>query len=166
MRYGLIACGLPDLPEREQRAVLERARATVLLKAFAGGGAEARKLEDQLFALRAGDELVVQDLSAFLRETDSLIRLLGDLMEIGVVVILASEDGSCTELSGSGATALLRALRGLANIPTRSEQPGRRRFSVFQIDYARRLYDEGRSLRFIGMIFQASPDEIWKVVNR
>ena len=56
--------------------------------------------------------------------------------------------------------------RGRNVSPAKSVHQGgsRNRLSKYQMEYARRLYAEGESLRVIGLLFQLSPNHVLDVV--
>ncbi|MGA0605130.1 recombinase family protein [Phenylobacterium sp. VNQ135] len=174
MRYGIVreAPGLP--PAAVQRQALEAATCDVVLHEGQATPEAQRRLARLLFGLRAGDEVVVHSLDAFQRSTGDLARLIRNLLELGVTLAVVGDDPNGAVLGPSDANlkvfSLLaehetrrptRALAGGSTLKSGSRNP----LSKYQLDYARKLYREGASLRAIGLLFQVSPREIWDVIG-
>ncbi len=134
-----------------------------------------RRLARLLLRLKRGDELVVHSLEALDLDTGELIRRLSAMVEVGVGLRIAFDQKTSRLFAPDAETAVL--LAALAEHERRrlpSDRPARRRRSPaggalaltsYQIEYARRMYMEGASPRSIGLLFQASPDDIWRLVG-
>lgn len=174
MRYGLIrdAAFLPS--PSEQRVILEGLACDSIVHERNNGVEGARRVARLLFGLKPGDELVVQNLGAFLSSTGEVARRLRDILEIGASILVASAPGQVTRLGPSEAAiqtlALLadhEALRPNVPLNRPSGRIGggsRKPLSQYQIEYARKLHNQGASLRSIGQLFQISPEDIWKLI--
>lgn len=176
MRYGLIRDATFMATPGEQREILEALGCDPIVHERSSGVEGARRVARLLFGLKAGDELAVQGLGAFLNTTGELARVLRDLLEVGAAVIIAPERGREHRLEPSDAAIQVLAalaehealrptpqvMRGSGRIGGGSRNP----LSPYQIDYARKLHGQGASLRSIGQLFQISPEEVWRVIGR
>ena len=174
MRYGLIREATFLLPPLEQRRILEALACDTIIHERNSGFEGARRITRLLFSLSSGDELAVQHLGVFLCSTGEVARHLRDLLEIGAHIVVASAPDQAVRLSPM--PALVQALTLLAdheslrpNVPL-ARPPGRigggsrKPLSQYQIEYARKLHNQGASLRSIGQLFQVSPEDIWKLI--
>lgn len=175
-RIGL-ARSHPSLPDIErQRGLLAEAGGCSIVIDLAAGAAGEKRLERSLAALPKGTTLCVISLDVFGRSLPDLVRLLRDLGELSIsIAIVNAKEGETLFRPRKDVVELLRRLsayNGRTPGPTtdgpqwygRSFRPAAR-FSRHQVLHARKLYGEGMSLRAIGLIFQTSPEEVWKVVS-
>lgn len=176
MRYGLIrdAAFLPS--PAEQRAILEAMSCDIIVHERSAGVEGARRITRLLFGLKRDDEILVQSLTALLGSTGEIARILRDLLEVGASVVVAEDADNMVRLAPS--EDAIQALVLLADHENRrpSQPPSRpagrigggsrKPLSPYQVNYARKLHQNGASLRSIGQLFQISPEEVWNIVAR
>lgn len=174
MRYGLIrdASFLPS--PSDQRRILEALPCDSIVHERNSGFEGARRVTRLLFSLKSGDELAVQHLGVFLCSTGEVARHLRDLLEIGASIVVAGGPDQMVRLSPSQdviqALVLLAEHEALRpNVPLarplgRIGGGSRKPLSQYQIEYARKLHNQGASLRSIGQLFQVSPEDVWKLI--
>lgn len=173
MRYGIVRVTATLPPPEEQRAWFEAARCDVIVQEGPVSPEGRRRLDRLLFGLNAGDELLVHSLDTFQKSTGELAQLIRNFLEVGVILRIAREDH--TFQPHSAGEEVLKALALLAEHETRrpSRMPGdrprynsgsRKPLSPYQVDYARKLYKQGVSLRAIGLLFQVPPKVVWEMV--
>lgn len=172
MRYGIVREGKLLPPVDEQRRGLEPWGCDLIIEE--DGSVESTHRIDQ-FLLRAhvGDEVVVPDLSVFLKRTGKLAQFLRDLLEIEVSVIVAAADSDAIRLEPSEtviSALTLLAVHGNRDLapsaPTRRSREQPKLLSSHQIKYVRKLHNEGESLRAIGQLFRLSPREVAEILAR
>jgi len=175
-RIGL-ARSDPSLPDigRQRELLTETGGCSVVIDIAAGAAGEKR-LERSLAALPRETTLCVVSLDVFGRSLPDLVRLLRDLGELSIsTAIVSAKEGETLFRPRKDVVELLRRLsayNGRTPGPTtdgphwygRSFRPAGQ-FNRHQVLHARKLYGEGMSLRAIGLIFQTSPEEVWKVVS-
>lgn len=165
---------LPDI-ERQRELLAEAGGCSVVIDVAAGAAGEKR-LERSLAALPKGTTLCVVSLDVFGRSLPDLVRLLRDLGELSIsIAIINRKDGETLLRPRKDVVELLRRLsayngRAPGQTTEGSHWYGRPfrtagQFTRHQTLHARKLYGEGMSLRAIGLIFQTSPEEVWKVVS-
>lgn len=176
MRLGVILEGPHMPPPDVQRALLTARACSVIAQEERMTPDVRRRLHRLLLTLKRGDEVVVQSLDVFDKTTGELAVLLRNLFEIGVGVRVVAAEDEETLLAPEDPIVALVSL--LAEHETRrpvGEKAYRRRrgaagrrleLTNYQVDYARKLYAEGASPRAIGLLFQATPDEVWQIVGR
>jgi DNA invertase Pin-like site-specific DNA recombinase len=135
-----------------------------------------RRVAKLLFRLKRGDELVVHSLDSLDMSTGELTHRLRDMFEVGVALRIAADaETSQVFPPEEPMMSLIGALADHENRRPQSEKAYRRRRSSagrdlaltnYQIEYARKMHLEGVSPRVIGLLFQASPDEIWQLVAK
>lgn len=175
-RIGL-ARSHPSLPDIErQRELLAEAGGCGGVIDVAAGVAGEKRLERSLAALPKGTTLCVVSLDVFGKSLPDLVRLLRDLGELSIsIAIVSVKEGETLLRPRKDVVQLLQRLsayNGRAPGPA-TDGPqwyGRSfrtagQFNRHQVLHARKLYGEGMSLRAIGLIFQTSPEEVWKVVS-
>ncbi len=130
-----------------------------------------RRIQRLVCALHAGDEVMVYSLGVLVRPQGRPGRVLRDILEAGVILTLApSRTAPVSFRADTDIMALVCAIadheRGRNVSPAKSVHQGgsRNRLSKYQMEYARRLYAEGESLRVIGLLFQLSPNHVLDVV--
>mgnify|MGYP001263579086 CR=1 FL=1 len=166
--------GLPDI-ERQRELLTGIGRCDAVIDVETGAAAE-RRLEKSLSALPAGATVAVVSLDVFGRPLADLVRLLRDLGELSVsIAIVSPKDGETLLRPGDDVLELLRRLsayngRASSAASTGPNWYGRtfrsaNQFNRQQVLHARKLYGEGMSLRAIGLIFETSPEEVWKIVS-
>jgi hypothetical protein len=175
MRYGIVreADSLP--PAASQRQMLKAQGCDTLIEESGAGALPARRLEELIASLRPGDELLLPSLDVFLMTTAEIALVLQDLLDAKVVVKIANGALPAAVLRpgdhSAGMIALLadyerrRPTTTVQDSRPRSAGGSRKPLSRYQIEYARKLYAKGTPLRSIGLLFQVSPDTIWKVVG-
>ena len=175
-RFGLVRAhsGLPDL-ERQSDVLTTLGRCGVVVEVHAGAAGEKR-LEKVLATVPTGSTVCVVSLDVFGKPLADLVRLLRDLGELSISVALL--DGEGEEVLFPPTEEVVTLLRHLSLYNGRgagSATDGRpwygrpirtaAGFNRHQAQHAKKLYGEGMSLRAIGMIFETSPEEVWKVVS-
>ena len=175
-RIGL-ARSHPSLPDIErQRDLLAEAGGCSVVVDVAAGAAGEKRLEKSLAALPKGTTICVASLDVFGKSLPDMVRLLRDLGELSITIaIVSAKDGETLLQPRKEVVQLLRHLSAYnGRVPGPSADGphwyGRAfrtaaQFNRHQILHARKLYGEGMSLRAIGLIFQTSPEEVWKVVS-
>ena len=135
-----------------------------------------RRLAKLLFRMTRGDDLIVHSLDVLDMSTGELAHRLRDMFEVGVTLRIALD--AETALVFPPEEPMMSLVSALADHEARrpqSEKAYRRRRSSagrdlaltnYQIEYARKMHQEGVSPRLIGLLFQASPDEIWRLVGK
>ncbi len=130
-----------------------------------------RRVLRAIAGLKAGDELVVVNLSVVSRRPGSVAEMVRNLLELGVTLRLAGGSDAEAVISPDGpsldALAHIAEAERLIQRDVRPGHPGgsKRPLSKYQIEYARRLHTAGESLRAIGLLFQLPPAEIWDLIN-
>ena len=170
MRYGIVREGSRLPPEAVQRRLLEAEGCEVILQEGEATHESQHRLFRLLRALKKGDEVVVHGLDCFQAPTGQLAILLRDFLSTGVVVEIVGEPTRKTNVARATALQLLSLLsEHEARAPGREPPPGagrrRKGLTRHQIDYAKRLYKDGASLRQIGLLFQVSPNEAMDIVR-
>lgn len=173
-RIGLVR-GHPSLPdlERQSEILTTIGECPTVVEIGTGGG---KRLEKFLSALPKGTTVCLVSLDVFGKALPDLIRLLRDLGELSIsTAIITRKDGETLIRPDREAVELLRHLSAYngRTPPQTSDGPqwyGRTSrtaagFNRHQVMHAKKLYREGMSLRAIGLIFQTSPEEVWKVVS-
>lgn len=170
MRYGIVREGPRLPPEAVQRRLLEAESCDVILQEGEASHESQHRLFRLLRALKKGDEVVVYSLDCFQCPTGHLATLLRDFLSTGVVVQVVGEPARKTNLARTTAVQLLSLLaEHEARWPGR-DQPAsidrrRKGLTRHQIDYAKKLYRDGASLRQIGLLFQVSPNQAMDIVR-
>lgn len=174
-RIGLTR-GDPSLPPLERQiAILTKAgRCETLIEAESGASGDKR-LDRLLRGSGPGATICVVSLDVFHRPLHDLIRLLRDLAELSITVAIVSRnDGEVAIAPDARVVELLRQLAAFNGKTSTGAETARwygrtfrpaARFTNEQALHARKLYREGMSLRAIGLIFETSPEEIWKVIG-
>ncbi|MCR5874065.1 recombinase family protein [Phenylobacterium sp. J426] len=174
MRYGIVREGSSLPPAAAQRRLLEAAACDVILQEGHPTPEAQRRLARLLFGLKPGDEVLAHSLDVFQRTTGELAQMIRTFLEVGVSLHIMGEDADGHSLTPS--EAVLQVLSLLADHEVRrpSRTPNgasslksgsRNLLSKYQLDYARKLYREGASLRSIGLLFQVSPSEVWEAIG-
>lgn len=176
MRLGIVLDGSRPAAASEQRDLLAARDCEVIAHESRMTPQVRRRLDRLIRNLHRGDELVLADLAALERTTGELAQLLRNLFQVGVAVRLARAEGDDVLLApDDSSVALVLALSEHEGRRTPVERAYRRRRSEVgrpleltkhQIEYARKLYADGASPRSIGLIFQATPDQIWQLIGR
>ena len=176
MRLGIILDGPKPSAADDQRALLAARDCHVIAHEARMTPQVRRRLDRLIHNLRRGDELVVVSLEVLEKTTGEIIQLLRNLFQVGVSVRLARSEGSDTVLTpDEGTIALVSMLAEHERRRSTGEQAYRRRrgevgrkleLTNHQIAYARKLYADGASPRAIGLIFQATPDQVWQLIGR
>lgn len=175
-RIGLVRAhpSLPDL-ERQSEILTTVGECPTVVEVGSGAGS-GKRLEKFLSALPKGTTVCLVSLDVFGKALPDLIRLLRDLGELSIsTAIITRKDGETLIRPHREAVELLRHLSAYngRTQPQPGEGPqwyGRTsrtasEFNRHQVMHAKKLYGEGMSLRAIGLIFQTSPEEVWKVVS-
>jgi len=174
LRYGIVreASYLPS-PEW-QRGMLEELGCDVIQQLSGEDFVTDRRIGHVLFQLNAGDEIVVYNLAVLARAMLQTVRVLRNLVELDVVIVVAPNAREIHKI-----TARDSALEVLAFLTEQDHHryaevalSDRRRvqggshnpLSKYQIEHARKLYAQGASLRSIGLLFQASPNDVWSAI--
>lgn len=175
MRYGIVreAESLP--PPASQKLVLKAHGCDTLIEEASPGALAAKRLEELIAGLRPDDELLLPSLDVFLMTSAEIALALQDLLDAKITVRIANGALAATVLRPGDSSALLVALLAdherrrptsvVQDSRPRSAGGSRKPLSRYQIEYARKLYAKGTPLRAIGLLFQVSPDTIWKVVG-
>lgn len=156
--------------------MLESLRCDLIIEEQDSTQEALRHLDRFLLRVKPGDQIVVQDLLAFMKSTQKLALLLRDLLELDAsIVVAASPEAPIMirpEESAIAALTLLAAHES-RRIPASMIKGSRRinstnpnQLSKHQIAYARRLHADGESLRAIGLLFRISPQEVSEIVSR
>lgn len=168
---------LPDIDRQRELLIAEGGCASVV--DIEAGAAAERRLEKSLAALPPDSVVCVVSLDVLGRPLPDLVRLLRDLGELSIsVAIVSPKEGETLLVPQEDVVRLLRHLSAY-NGRQFSSPPGSNGgtnwygrsfraagdFNRHQVVHARKLYGEGMSLREIGLIFQTSPEEVWKVVS-
>ncbi|MCF8504932.1 MAG: hypothetical protein K9G59_08455 [Caulobacter sp.] len=175
-RIGLVRehPSLPDL-ERQSEILTTVGECPTVVEVGVGAGG-GKRLEKMLSTLPKGPTVCLVSLDVFGKALPDLVRLLRDLGELSIsVAIITRKDGETLLRPHEETVELLRRLSAYNG---RSQpQPGdgpqwygrtsraASEFNRHQVLHAKKLYGEGMSLRAIGLIFQTSPEEVWKVVS-
>lgn len=167
----------PSLPtvERQGDILTTIGRCDALIEVERGVAGDKR-LEKTLATLGAGTTVCVVSIDAFGRPIGDLVRLLRDLAELSIsVAIVGGAEGETVIRPKSDVIELLRQLSACSGRSHGATGEGARwygrsfrsatQFNRHQVLHARKLYGEGLSLRAIGLIFETSPEEVWKVVS-
>lgn len=176
MRYGIVRDAPFLSPPRQQRDTLEALGCDLIMEERDTSADAIRRVERILFRMKAGDEVVVEDLHVFLKSTERLAQLLRDILELGVSVIVAATpeeqtviapEPSLIALLGLIATHDTRQAAAMLGGPARLGGARRSQpLSSYQISYARKLHAEGKNLRTIGLLFRISPQHVAEIVLR
>jgi hypothetical protein len=167
----------PNLPRPEiQKSILEAHGCEVISHEARMTPDARRRLAKLLFRMKRGDELVLHSLEVLDMSTGELAHRLRDMFEVGVTLRIAADAERAQVFAPEEPmVSLVSALAEHENRRPQSEKAYRRRRSSagrdlaltnYQIEYARKMYTEGVSPRVIGLLFQASPDEIWHLVAK
>lgn len=174
MRYGIIVEG-PHPPSAEvQRGLLAPHGCDVIVEERAMTPDARRRLMRLISRLKRSDELVVHGLEAFGQTTGGLVQLLREVFRRGAAVVVVREAKQRVRFEPEASlSALVNALAdheaGQA-LPTglrrRRGEVGRRiQLTAHQIEYIRKLHAEGASPRAIGLLFQVTPDDVWRILG-
>lgn len=175
MRLGIILEGRRLPPAEVQRGLLTERACDVIAHEARMTPDARRRISRLIHGLRRGDELAVAGLDVFDRTTGDLVVLLRNLFQVGVTLrlvasdeddaVLPPDDSALTIASALAEHEARRAMSEKAVRRRRGESGRRLGLTNHQIEYARKLYAEGASPRSIGLIFQATPDEVWQIVG-
>ncbi|ACG77079.1 site-specific recombinase, resolvase family [Phenylobacterium zucineum HLK1] len=175
MRYGVVRESPSLPPPAVQRRLLDGAACDVVLQEGQPTPEAQRRLARLLFGLKPGDEVLVHSLDVFQRSTGELAQLIRNFLEVGVSLRIVGDRAEGEALKPE--QNVLKVLSLLAEHESRRPSrtpPGagsrfnsgsRNALSKYQVDYARKLYREGASLRSIGLLFQVSPNEVWAAIG-
>jgi len=171
LRYGLIR-ETSYLPTPEwQRRTLEGLKCEVIQQLSGEDFLTDQRIGQVLFQLSKGDEIVVHNVAIFARTMAQAIRVLHSLLELDVTVLVGPEADRIN--ARDNVLDVLAILAGQEHQRytdaepldrTRVQGGSQNPLSRYQIEYARKLYSQGSTLRSIGMLFQVSPNEIWKAI--
>jgi hypothetical protein len=175
MRYGIVRDAESLPPPPDQKLILNAHGCEMLIEEYATGPATAKRMERLVAALKSGDELVLPGLDVFCLTTGEIALILQSLLSAGIAVTVATSPESATVLrngdNGIQVVTLLaeherrRPSHVVNDSRPRSVGGSRNPLSRYQVEYARKLYAKGTPLRSIGLLFQVSPDVIWKVIG-
>lgn len=172
MRYGIVRDAPRLAPAAAQRRLLEASGCDIVLEEHEPSNESQHRLFKLLRALKAPDEVIVASLDVFQKPTGELAQLMRDFLNLGVELRIVGDLGQPEALSRLDVTALLgllaehEARRPLRAQPTAAApRPQRRGLTRHQIDYARKLYKDGTSLRQIGLLFRVSPNEVMDLIR-
>jgi len=175
MRYGIVRSAESLPAPTDQREILESHGCETVIEEPATGPMAAKRLERLIPTFEAGDELMLPGLDVFLMTTADIAMALQDLLEANVVIKIATGPSTATEVRPGDPSAQIicaladherrRPSRSVPENRPRGAGGSRNPLSRYQIEYARKLYARGTPLRAIGLLFQVSPDTIWKLVG-
>ncbi len=174
MRYGIVreAPSLP--PVAAQRRLLDAVGCDVVLQEAHPTPEAQRRLARLLFGLKSGDEVRVHSLDVFQRSTGELAQMIRNFLEVGVTLQVLGDTADGEPLEPSETVLKVLSLLAEHEVRRPSRLPAgasslksgsRNALSKYQLDYARKLYREGASLRSIGLLFQVSPSEVWEAIG-
>ncbi len=171
MRLGIIREALYLPPPASQHQALTAHGCDVLKEERGSDFVADRRVQRLISDMRAGDELTVHSLGVLVRPQGRPARVVRDILEAGVILTLAPSRATPVTFRPdhdliSLACAIADHERGRNVSPAKSVHQGgsRNRLSKYQMEYARKLYAEGESLRSIGLLFQLSPNHVLEVV--
>lgn len=172
MRQGIVREALYLPPVDVQRQALAAYGYDDLREEKGSDFVADRRIHRLIADRRPGDEIVVHSLGVLTRPQGRPARTVCNLLEAGLVLTLVSLHQPAVRFTAFGeAMALASALadheRGRNVQPLTSVHQGgsRNHLSKYQIEYARRLYADGKSLRAIGLLFQLSPNHVLEIVT-
>ncbi|MDO1558576.1 recombinase family protein [Brevundimonas sp. 2R-24] len=168
---GLV-CAADEDSVASQRARLAAAGFDGMAVEAPAGAAARPQVDRVLLELRAGQTLYLPGLDTLRRNVPDTLRTLRGLLELGVEIRVAEPDSPPVTLAPE--PVLIEALTLLStfsanhrNAPNTPGRSGRSEtLSEVQAKHARRLFDEGQSLRTISLIFRVPPDVVWRAIGR
>jgi DNA invertase Pin-like site-specific DNA recombinase len=170
LRYGIVGKGEGLPPAAAQRAGLKKAACEVVIDS--GLAQEQRKLVKLLPRLGVGDEVLTYRLELFERPAGELVQLIRHMTAKGAVIRVDDGAGGFEPVVQShAARQLVELLAGVDDQlrarpnPRSMRRETRAPLSCYQIEYARKLYRQGSSLRSIGLLFQLPPNEILGLIS-
>jgi hypothetical protein len=171
VRQGIIRDAVFLPPVAYQRDVVQSAGCDQIRDEQGSDFIADRRVQALVQSLQPGDEIVVCGFGALCRPQGQPAQVLRDIFETGVVLKIAASPSRVRAYSSE--TPLSDLLELIAE-HERARPGGRKksvhqggsknRLSKYQVEYAKKLYAEGESLRSIGLLFQMSPSHVLDLV--
>lgn len=171
MHLGIVRDAYYLSPVRDQLRALAAAGCARVHEESGSDFVADRRIRRVIFQLRAGDTIVVQDIGVLCSPRSRPAHMLRDLLEAGLELHVTPSPGHVIRLTPDPAVLaavqiLAEQEREPAGAKRKSAHQGgsRNPLSKYQIEYARKLFAEGESLRAIGLLFQLPPSRVVDLV--
>lgn len=171
LRLGIVRDAYFLPPVTEQRDAIVAAGCDDIREDTGSDFVADRRIQRLLFQLSPGDEAVVFALGVISRPQGRVAHVLRDLLEAGVTLRIARPNEQKVLDSDPSAVEVISLLaehereRGAAQRKSVHHGGSRNALSKYQVEYARKMYADGESLRSIGLLFQLSPNHVLDVVS-
>lgn len=171
MRLGIVRNAHYLVSVRDQTASLIAADCANIHEELGSNVGADRRIRRVVFQLAAGDEVLVQDFGVLCGPQSRPAQLLRDMVEARLTLCLCPSPGQVQRLSPDPAVmAVVRLLADSEREPRVEHFRGvhqggsRKALSKYQIEYARKMFSDGESLRAISLLFQLPPSQVLDVV--